>query len=55
MVSDENPFQAMRDWPQARKIRLGAARTFALSRRFRGENGYAADARFWPKAEVNHD
>jgi len=29
MVSDENPFQAMSDWPQARKIRLGAARTFA--------------------------
>ena len=48
MVSDENPFQAMRDWRQARKIRLGAAGIFTYEGRCRGVNGYVANVRFWP-------
>ncbi len=50
MISDENPFLAMGDWPQARKIRLGAAGTFTHNGRCRGINGYVADVRFAPKS-----
>ncbi len=50
MISDENPFLAMGDWPQARKIRLGAAGIFTLNGRCCGGYGYAADVRFAPNS-----
>jgi len=50
MISDENPFLAMGDWPQARKIRLGTGGKFTHEGRCRGQNGYAADVRLAPES-----
>ncbi len=40
----------MGDCPQARKIRLGTARTFTHNGRCRGVNGYAANVCFTPNS-----
>ena len=50
MISDENPFLAMGDCPQARKIRLRTARTFTHNGRCRGVNGYATNVCFTPNS-----